>query len=78
MSAIGRAGLLVGAPLRVLKFKGDQGLNLFGHPGGTSEKEGTDCFRALRPQNRFWFFREGKLQPGDLSETAGAEAKAEA
>ena len=46
MIAIGRADLFVGAPLRVPKFKGDQGLNLFGHPGGTSEKEGTDCFRG--------------------------------
>jgi hypothetical protein len=30
------------------------------------------------PQDRFWFFREEELQSGDLSETAGAEAKAEA
>jgi hypothetical protein len=43
---IGRADLFVGAPLRVPKFKGDQGPNLFGHPGGTSEKEGTDYFRV--------------------------------
>jgi hypothetical protein len=34
MIAIGRAGLFAGAPLRVLKFKGDQRLSLLDIPAG--------------------------------------------
>jgi hypothetical protein len=34
MIAIGRAGLFVGAPLRVPKFKGGQGLILLDIPAG--------------------------------------------
>ena len=77
MSAIGRAGLLVGAPLRVPKFKGDQGLNFLDIPAGHLKRKAPIAFEfeAAKP---VLVFREEELQPGDLSETAGAEAKAEA
>jgi hypothetical protein len=51
MSAIGRAGLLVGAPLRVPKFKGDQGLNFLGIPAGHLKRKAPIAleFEAAKP-----------------------------
>jgi hypothetical protein len=44
MIAIGRAGLFVGAPLRVPKFKGDQGLSLLDIPAGHLKGEAKIAF----------------------------------
>jgi len=71
MSAIGRAGLFAGAPLRVLKFKGDQRLGLLDIPAGHLKGKG-EIALSQGGQNRY------SNGPGDLSETAGAEAQTEA
>ena len=66
MIGLGRAGLFVGAPLRVLKFKGDQRLILLDIPAGHLRGRTEIAFEDEDKQDRF------SNGPGDLSETAGA------